>query len=95
VIAVYPGATRDAGQSTSIRDGGDVTKVDYYNTKDDGPAVAAWYKAHVPPGWDSNMGEPGKKIAGTFSSPDQNQIVMVTGDASGTVIQISAKVASK
>jgi len=91
VLPVYPGATRNAGQSSSYRDSGALMTVDYYETKDDGPTVAGWYSAHLPSDWTRAMGEPGKKIAGTFASPDETQTVMVTGDASGTSIQVSVK----
>jgi hypothetical protein len=94
VVPVYPGSTRNAGQSGSYSDNGALTKVDYYNTKDDGPTVANWFSTHLPSDWSRDMGAPGKKIAGVFTSPDESQSVMVTGDASGTEVQVSVKGAS-
>lgn len=91
-LAVYPGATRNAGQSGLIHDGGKTTNVDYYDTKDDGPTVAAWYSAHLPADWGRNMGAPGKKTAGVFSSPDESQMVMITGGDSLTEILVSTEV---
>ena len=94
-LAVYPGATKNLGQSTSLHDGSKTTNVDYYDTKDDGPTVAAWYTAHLPADWSRNMGAPGKKIAGVFSSPDSSQNVMITGGDNLTEIVVSTEVAPK
>jgi hypothetical protein len=92
-LTVYPGATKNLGQSTSLHDGGKTTNVEYYDTKDDGPTVAAWYTAHLPADWGRDMGAPGKKIAGVFSSPDQSQTVMVTGGGDITEIMVTTEVA--
>jgi catechol 2,3-dioxygenase-like lactoylglutathione lyase family enzyme len=94
-LPVYPGATRNSGLSTVIHDAGKTTNVDYYDTKDDGPTVAAWYAAHLPADWERDMGAPGKKIAGVFSSPDQRQMVSVTGGDNLTEIMVSTEVAPK
>jgi hypothetical protein len=69
VLPVYPGATRSAGKSSSYSDGGQLTKVDYYDTKDDGPTVAAWYKDHLPSDWDRNMGNPARRSPGHSRRP--------------------------
>ena len=92
-LLVYPGATKNPGQSTSIHGGGKTTNVDYYDTKDDGPTVAAWYAAQLPADWGRDMGAPGKKIAGVFSSPDQSQMVAITGGDTITEIVVSTEVA--
>jgi uncharacterized protein YceK len=94
-LPLYPGATKNAGQSAQLRDGGKTTNADYYDTKDDGPTVAAWYAAHLPADWDRNMGAPGKKIAGVFSSPDQSQSVMITSGDNITEILVTTELAQK
>jgi hypothetical protein len=92
-LTVYPGATKNLGQSTSLHDGSKTTNVEYYDTKDDGPTVAAWYTAHLPADWERDMGAPGKKIAGVFSSPDQSQMVTITGGGNITEIMVATEVA--
>lgn len=92
-LPVYPSATKNPGQSASIHDGGKTTNVEYYDTKDDGPTVAAWYTAHLPADWERDMGAPGKKIVGIFSSPDQSQMVTITGGDNITEIVVSTELA--
>ena len=96
-LPIYPGATKEPDKSLSMSSSGSTLKVDYYLTKDDSPAVIAWYKSKLPSNWTNFSINTGSKSVGTFSTPDgggANQTVIVTGDTDGTHIQLSTKTGS-
>jgi hypothetical protein len=96
-LPIYPGATKEPDKSLSMSSSGSTLKVDYYLTKDDSPAVIAWYKSKLPSNWTNFSINAGSKTIGTFSTPESsgtNQTVIVTGDTDGTHIQLSTKTGS-
>jgi hypothetical protein len=96
-LPIYPGATKEPDKSLSMSSSGSTLKVDYYLTKDDSPAVIAWYKSKLPSNWTNFSINAGSKTVGTFSTPEgggTNQTVIVTGDTDGTHIQLSTKTGS-
>jgi hypothetical protein len=91
---VYPGATKDTGESGPVSPGS-TEMGEFYDTTADATAVAAWYDAHLPSTWTRTMGAPGKRTTGVFTSPDEKQIVSVTAGQPTTAIQFTLNAPSQ
>lgn len=91
---IFPGATKDAGESGPVSPGS-TEMGEFYETKVDATAVAAWYDAHLPSNWARTMGAPGKRTTGVFASPDEKQIVSITAGPTSTSIQFTLNAPSQ
>jgi hypothetical protein len=95
-VPVYPGATSGKDEGMAVSGNGGSVAMKFYATKDDPKRVADWYKAHLPPSWQSSIISAGGTTMGTFvdehkdGSGDQTVIVAKQDDGT-TRIQIATK----